>query len=225
MAGGVTVIFRDRSEAGKALAKRLGHYAGQENLIVLGIPRGGISVAFEVAQALEAPLEAFICRKLGAPGEAQLAFGAIGPGGVRVLDAEIISALGISKEEIEATTLEQQKELERRERLYRGDRAFPKIQGRVAILVDDGVATGSSMLAAVKALGKLDPARIVVAVPVASQAARARLSREADEFICLDAPRAFYAIAQFYDDFEQVPDEQVQALLERSARRPARRVA
>ncbi len=212
------MIFRDRTEAGKALAGRLAHYAGREETIVLGIPRGGITVAFEVAQALGAPLEAFICRKLGTPGEAQLAFGAIAPGGVRVLDSEIISALGISREDIEAVTAEQRRELERRERLYRGDRAFPNLKGRVAILVDDGIATGSSMLAAVRALRELDPARIVVAVPVASQPARARFGREADEFICLEAPRAFYAIAQFYDNFEQVSDEQVVALLERSAR-------
>ncbi len=219
------MIFRDRTEAGKALGGRLGHYAGREDVIVLGIPRGGITVAFEVAQALRAPLEAFICRKLGAPGEAQLAFGAVAPGGVRVLDQEIISALGISQEEIEAVTAEQRTELERRERLYRGTRAFPSLKGSVAILVDDGIATGSSMLAALRALRELDPARIVVAVPVASQPARARLSREADEFVCLEAPRAFYAIAQFYDNFDQVSDEEAQALLERSARLLARRVA
>jgi putative phosphoribosyl transferase len=219
------MIFRDRTEAGKALAGRLGHYAGREDVIVLGIPRGGVTVAFEVAQALAAPLEAFICRKLGTPGEAQLAFGAIAPGGVRVLDQKIISALGISGEDIETITSEQRKELERREQLYRGDRPVPSVKGRVAILVDDGIATGSSMLAALRALRKLDPGRIVVAVPVASQPARARLSQEADEFVCLDAPRAFYAIAQFYDNFEPVTDEEVQALLERSARMLARRVA
>jgi putative phosphoribosyl transferase len=212
------MIFRNREEAGRALAKRLGKYAGREQVVVLGIPRGGVAVGFEVAQALAAPLEVFVCRKLGAPGEAQLAFGAVAPRGVRVLDRETIAVLGIAPEEIEAVTREQRKELERRERAYRGDRPFPDLKGCVAILVDDGIATGSSMLAAVRALREFEPARIVAAAPVASQAAERRISREADEFVCLDAPAAFYAIAQFYDDFSQVSDEEVQALLERSAR-------
>lgn len=219
------MIFRDREEAGKTLAKRLVEYARRDDVVVLAVPRGGVTVAFEVAQALEAPLDVFVCRKLGAPGEAQLAFGAVAPGGVRVLDQEMISALGISPEEIEAVTLEQQKELERRERTYRGARPFPNLKGRVAILVDDGIATGSSMLAAVRALREFDPARIVVAVPVTSLPAWKRLGAEVDQFVCLDAPPAFYAIAQFYEDFSQVSDEEVQALLERSARRPARTAA
>jgi len=219
------MTFQDRKEAGKALARRLGHYRGRNDVLVLGVPRGGAVLAAEVAEALEAPLDVFLCRKLGVPGEAQLAFGAVAPGGVRVLDEEIISALEISPEEIERVTREEQQELDRRERAYRAGRPFPKLIGRVAILVDDGIATGASMLAAVRALRAFSPARMVVSVPVSSSPARERLSKEVDEFVCLAAPAAFYVVAQFYKAFPQVSDEEVVALLDRYARPAAQPAA
>jgi len=208
-------VFRDRQEGGRKLAERLHAYANREDVIVLGIPRGGVPVAFEVARALHAPLDIFLSRKLGVPGQEELAFGAIAMGGTRVLDREIIETVGISEEQIERITAKVKKELERRENLYRGARPPLRINGLTALLVDDGIATGSSMRAAIHALRQMKPARVVVAVPVAPQSTCSRLTNEVDELVCVDTPEDFYAIGQFYEDFSQVADEEVTALLRR----------
>ncbi|MGA8145848.1 MAG: phosphoribosyltransferase family protein [Candidatus Acidiferrales bacterium] len=207
------MAFQDREEAGRKLAEQLHEYANRKDVIVLGIPRGGVPVAFEVAKALNAPLDIFLSRKLGVPGQEELAFGAIATGGTRVLDPEIIEAAGISEEQIEQITAKVKKELERRENLYRGSRIPLKVEGLTALLVDDGIATGSSMRAAINALRQMNPARIVVAVPVAPLSTCNRLRPEVDKLICVHTPVDFYAIGQFYEDFSQVGDEEVTALL------------
>lgn len=211
------IIFQDRADAGYRLAKALQAYANREDVVVLGIPRGGVPVAFEVAKALHAPLDIFLSRKLGVPGQEELAFGAIASGGVRVLDQEIVDGVGISKEQIERITEKVRKELERRERAYRGTRAPLTIEGQAVLLVDDGIATGSSMRAAINALRQMKPARLVVAVPVAPQSTCSRLRAEVDEFVCLQTPKYFYAIGQFYDDFSQIADDEVTELLHLAA--------
>lgn len=211
------VIFRDREEAGRKLAEQLSAYANRKDVIVLGIPRGGVPVAQEVAKGLNAPLDIFVSRKLGVPWQEELAFGAIATGGTRVLDHEIIEAVGISDEQIEQITARVKKELERRENLYRGNRPPLKIDGLTVILVDDGIATGSSMRAAIKALRRMNPAQIVVAVPVAPQSTCKLLKSEVDRLVCVYMPEEFYAIGQFYDDFSQVADEEVTRLLHRAA--------
>jgi putative phosphoribosyl transferase len=216
-------VFRDRVDAGTKLAKRLGDYANRSRLIVLGIPRGGVPVAFEVASALNAPLDVFLSRKLGVPGQEELAFGAIATGGVRILDHELIEAVGISEDAIQRITDTVQKELERRARVYRGDRPPLNVEGQTVILVDDGIATGASMRAAVRALRQMKPARIVVAVPVAPPSAKDLLREEADEFICLESPDLFFAIGQFYEDFSQLTDEDVTRLLDRARQLPAKK--
>jgi len=217
-------IFHDRAEAGRRLAGKLDTYAGRTDAVVLGIPRGGVAVAFEVAQALHLPLDIFVSRKLGVPGREELAFGAVSTGGVRVLDQEIIQGLDITRKQIEQTTIAAEHELHRRELLYRGDRPALDLTGLTVILVDDGIATGSSISAAIRALRESKPARIVVAAPLAPQAIRRHLAREVDDFVCLETPRFFYAIGQFYQDFAQVTDEEVQQFL-RLAANPASRPA
>ena len=212
------MIFENRTDAGRKLASQLKTYANRKDVIVLGIPRGGVPVAFEVAVLLNAPLDVFVSRKLGVPGQEELAFGAIASGGVRILDAEIVDAVGMSDVEIEQITASVTKELERRERLYRGDRPPLKVEGSTVILVDDGIATGSSMRAAISALRQMKPARLVVAVPVAPVSTCNRLKREVDELLCVYMPETFFAIGQFYDDFLQVTDEEVTDLLHRAAR-------
>ena len=177
---------------------------------------GGVPVAFEVAEALHLPLDVFLLRKLGVPGHEEVAFGAIASGGVRVLDRQIIQALSMSNFDIEAITAREQKELKRRELAYRDERPRLPIAGRIAILVDDGVATGASLLAGIHALRQLQPAKIVVAVPVAPPATYDRLTREVDEFVCVAAPEPFRAVGLFYDDFSQVSDEEVVDLLKRN---------
>jgi len=211
------VVFRDREDAGRKLAAQLHSYKGRKDVIVLGIPRGGVPVAYEVAKALDAPLDIFVSRKLGVPWQEELAFGAIATGGARVLDREIIEAIGISDQEIEQITAEVKKELERRERLYRGRRAPLKVDGLTVILVDDGIATGSSMRAAIHALRQMRPAKLIVAVPVAPQSTCKRLKSEVDQLVCVCLPEEFYAIGQFYEDFSQVADEEVTELLHRAA--------
>jgi len=211
-------IFTDRVQAGRMLAERLKAYADRKDVTVLGIPRGGIPVAFEIAEALGAQLDVFVARKLGVPGQEELAFGAIASGGVRVLDPDIIGAVGISNSDIEEVTSREQRELERRERLYRGNRASLDIGGRTAILVDDGIATGSSIRAAISALRHLQPARLVVAAPVAPLSTCARLRQEVDDLVCVDMPRTFRAIGEFYEDFSQVTDQEVTDLLQRNWR-------
>jgi len=214
--GGPT-FFDDRADAGRKLAGQLGAYAKRKDVIVLGIPRGGVPVAFEVAKALDAPLDVFLSRKLGVPGQEELAFGAVASGDVRVLDRQIIEAVGVSEQQIEQTTQNVKKELERRERAFRGSRPPLNVEGRTVLLVDDGIATGSSIRAAITALRQMKPARIVVAVPVAPVSTCNRLRAEVDELVCLHMPESFFAIGQFYADFSQVPDEEVTDLLQRTA--------
>ena len=219
------IVFEDRVDAGRRLASRLGAYAKRKGVIVLGIPRGGVPVAFEVAAALGAPLDIFVSRKLGAPAQPELAFGAIASGGVRILDPEIVEAIGISDIEIEQVTATARKELERRERAYRGERPPLSVQGATVILVDDGIATGSSMRAAIAALRQMKPERLVIAVPVAPLFTCNHLKPEVDEFVCVDMPENFFAISQFYYDFSQTTDEEVTGLLHRAALRAAQQAA
>ena len=212
------MIFTNRVEAGRMLAERLKPFAHRKDVIVLGIPRGGIPVAFEIAEALGAPLDVFVARKLGVPGQEELAFGAIASGGVRVLDPEIIEATGISETDIAEVTARERIELERRERLYRGSRPPLDVGGRTAILVDDGIATGSSIRAAISALRHLKPARLIVAAPVAPAATCEQLRTEVEDLVCVDMPRSFRAIGEFYEDFSQVTDQEVTDLLRRGWR-------
>ena len=212
------MIFPNRTEAGRRLARRLGNYANRKDVIVLGIPRGGIPVAFEVARMLKVPLDVFVLRKLGVPGREELGFGAIATGGIRALNAEIVEALRISPLDIERVTNTERKELNRRERVYRGRRPPLNVSGLTVILVDDGIATGSGMRAAIDALRQLKPARIVIAVPVAPASTCDHLVSEVDHLVCLETPEPFYGVGQFYFDFSQVSDREVNDLLERAAR-------
>jgi len=218
-------VFENRVDAGRRLASRLEAYKNRKDVIVLGIPRGGVPVGFEVASALGAPLDVFISRKLGVPGQEELAFGAIASGGVRVLNPEITQMAGLSDAEIERITTTVRKELERREKVYRGDRKPLSLEGQTVILVDDGIATGSSMRAAIRALRQMKPGRLVAAVPVAPPSTCKRLKPEVDELICVSTPENFYAIGEFYDDFSQVTDEEVTTLLLRAAQPVAHKTA
>jgi putative phosphoribosyl transferase len=210
------MIFENREDAGRQLAKRLEHYANRPNVIVLGIPRGGVSVAFEVASALHVPLDVFLSRKLGVPGHGELAFGAISAGDGRYLDDGIIRAAGISPEQIERVTAEVRQELDRRAVLYRGNRPPLQVAGRTVILVDDGIATGASVYAAIQALRQMKPVMLVLAVPVAPPSTCAWLKTQVDEMVCLDMPDPFYAVGAFYRDFAQVEDQEVIDLLQRA---------
>ena len=210
-------MFNDRAEAGRVLAEQLRHYAGRPDVIVLALPRGGVPVAYEVARALHAPLDIFVVRKLGIPGHEELAMGAVATGGVRVLNDQVVKGLSIPGFVIDAVANWELLELERRERLYRGNRPPPEVRGKTVILVDDGLATGSTMLAAVQALRKLGPASIVVAVPVASPDTCQLLKEYVDETVCPATPEPFYAVGLWYRDFSQTTDEEVRELLERSA--------
>jgi len=212
------MIFANRTEAGQELALRLRTYANRNDVIVLGAPRGGVPVAFEVAMALRAPLDVFVLRKLGVPGHEELAFGAIASGGVRILDRDTVEALGIPGWEIEPVTSVEKQALERREQSYRGGRPPLDISGLTVILVDDGIATGSSMRAAIRALRQMKPARIVLAVPVAPPSTCSQLQFEVDELVCLEMPEPFYGVGRFYDDFTQISDEEVIELLDRASR-------
>jgi putative phosphoribosyl transferase len=214
------MIYANRVEAGRRLASCLKHYANRKDVIVLGVPRGGVPVAFEVARALSAPLDVFVLRKLGVPQREELAFGAVASGGVRVLDPRTIESLGISDREIEMVTSAERTELERRETAYRGARSPLYVDGMAVILVDDGIATGSSVRAAVQALRRMNPARIVVATPVAPASTCRRLRLDADELVCPEIPQIFYGVGQFYEDFSQVSDEEVVQLLDRAAQQP-----
>jgi putative phosphoribosyl transferase len=205
--------YRDRRDAGRALAARLRGYSGREDVIVLALPRGGVPVGFEVASALRVPLDVFLVRKLGVPGHEELAFGAIASGGLLVLDRDIVRQLGIPSATIERVIAREAAELERRERAYRGNLPPPELRGRTIILVDDGLATGSTMMAAAAAVAQQQPARVIVAVPVAAADTCERLRREADEVICLLTPSPFHAVGIWYDDFRPVDDEEVRRLL------------
>jgi predicted phosphoribosyltransferase len=210
----VGVPYRDRIDAGRRLAEKLRGYAGRPKLIVLALPRGGVPVAFEVAKALDAPLDIFLVRKLGVPGHEELAMGAIASGGVRVLDTDLVERFGIPRDRIDAVTREEERELRRRERSYRGDRAPLDLRGRAVLLVDDGLATGSSMRAAIAAVRRLGPKEIVVAVPVAPAATCRDLAGLADDVVCVASPDPFLAVGRFYENFEQTTDEEVRDLLE-----------
>jgi erythromycin esterase-like protein/predicted phosphoribosyltransferase len=212
--------FRDRTEAGRLLAERLRQYTGRDDVVVLGLPRGGVPVAFEIARALDAPLDVFLVRKLGVPGHEEYALGAIATGGTRVLNKELIESLNIPPEWIEAIDAKERRELERRERAYRDDRPPPDLAGKTVIVVDDGLATGSTMLAAVHAIRQDDPAQIVVAVPVADPDVCAALRATADEVVCLSTPQPLRAVGLWYEDFSQTIDSEVRGLLAR-ARRPS----
>ncbi len=205
--------FRDRVNAGKVLAEHLRKYTGRPDVIVLALPRGGVPVAYEVARALGAPLDVFIVRKLGVPGHEEYAMGAVASGDVRVVNEDVIRGLGLNDVAIERVAARELAELNRRERLYRGDRQEPDLKGRTVILVDDGLATGSTMKAAVKALRARGPARIVVAVPIAAADTCEALRREVDEVVCAVTPEPFHAVGLWYDDFRQTSDEEVHDLL------------
>jgi len=211
--------FADRAEAGRLLAEKLAKYAGRDDVIVLGLPRGGVPVAYEVARLLGAPLDVFVVRKLGVPGFEELAFGAIASGGVRVLNEDVARSLPASNEIIEAVTSREIAEVERREQLYRDGRAAPEVRGRVAILIDDGLATGATMRAAARALRKRGVARIVVAVPVGPPDTCREFEAEADEVVCALTPAYFQAVGQYYVDFSQTNDEEVRELLARAAKK------
>ena len=206
--------FRDRRDAGRQLAARLQEYAGRADVLVLALPRGGVPVGFEVARALGAPFDVFVVRKLGVPGHEELAMGAIATGGARVLNEEVVARVGVAPEALDAVTAREREEVTRRERLYRGDRAPPDIQGRTVIVVDDGLATGATMRAAVAALRQQGPERIVVAVPAGSVETCGDLRTEADDVVCLITPDPFLAVGFWYEDFGQLSDEQVRSLLE-----------
>jgi predicted phosphoribosyltransferase len=208
--------FRDRTEAGRRLAERLTAYADRPDVLVLALPRGGVPVAYEVARALRAPLDVFLVRKLGVPGYEELAMGAVATGGVRVLNDQIVAGLRIPDHVIEAVAEAEQRELARRERLYRGDRPPPDVRHRTVILVDDGLATGATMQAAIKALRALPPARIVVAVPTGSPETCEQLKAQADDVICAITPEPFHAVGLWYEDFTQTTDEEVRDLLARA---------
>jgi predicted phosphoribosyltransferase len=214
--------FRDRREAGRVLASHLMHYSGRDGLIILALPRGGVPVAYEVAQALAAPLDVFLVRKLGVPGHEELAMGAIASGGTRVLNDSVVRGLDIPQRAIDRVARDEQAELERREREYRGERPPPQVAGRTVILVDDGLATGASMRAAAAALRRLGPGRIVIAVPAAAPETCEDFRREVDEIVCALTPDPFYAVGVWYEDFSATSDEEVRDLLARAAaRRPA----
>src|SRR5438034_10406911 len=208
--------IRDRTEAGRLLAAKLTAYANRPDVIVLALPRGGVPVAYEVARALNAPLDVFLVRKLGVPGYEELAMGAIATGGVRVLNDQLVGGLRIPDYIVDEVAASEQQELAWRERLYRGDRPAPDVRGRTVILVDDGLATGATMLAAVKALRQQQPARIVVAVPTASPETCEQLRAEVDDIICAITPEPFHAVGLWYEDFSQTKDEEVRDLLARS---------
>ena len=204
--------FRNRSEAGKLLAEKLTAHANKD-VLVLALPRGGVPVAFEIAKTLKVPLELLLVRKLGVPGHEELALGAVASGGVRVLNDDIVESLGISQEIIELVTNREKAELERRENLYRGDKPFPKLQGKMVIVVDDGIATGATMRVAVKALRQRKAAKIIVAAPTSALDTYEQLQREANEVVCLATPEPYLAVGTWYDDFSQTTDEKVKTLL------------
>jgi predicted phosphoribosyltransferase len=210
--------FKDRYDAGRFLATKLTAYANRPEVVVLALPRGGVPIGYEVAEALHAPLDVFLVRKLGVPGQRELAMGAIASGGVRVLNAALIRALQIPSQAIEAVIAEEEAELARRERAYRGDRPPLVVRGRTAILVDDGLATGSTMRAAAQALRQEDAAQIVVAVPVAPPETCAEFRTEVNDVVCALTPEPFYAVGLWYADFSQTTDEEVHDLLQRAAR-------
>ena len=212
------MVFRDRNEAGRAVAAALQPYARRPDVLVLALPRGGVPVGYEIASALGVPLDVFLVRKLGVPGHPELAMGAIASGGVQVTNDDVVHHLQIPQDAIDHVAARERRELERREAAYRADRPAPDVRGRTVILVDDGLATGSSMRAAVCALRQHQPARIIVAVPVAAPATCEEFRREVDELICLLTPEPFSAVGQWYRDFSQTSDDEVAELLQKGQR-------
>jgi putative phosphoribosyl transferase len=213
------MLFQDRADAGRALAHKLTAYSNQSNTIVLALPRGGVPVAYEVAMALNLPLDVFLVRKLGVPGEEELAMGAIASNGIVVLNDRLIKAVGISDEAIREAIDRERKELERREHAYRDGRPSPKIEGQTVILVDDGLATGASMYAATKALRQKKPAKSVAAVPVASNETCEQFRSQVDDIICARTPDPFFGVGRWYRDFSQTSDDEVRDLLARANNR------
>lgn len=209
--------FHDRREAGRQLATQLEQYRDRSDTLVLALPRGGVPVAYEVAAALNAPLDVFLVRKVGMPGHEEFALGALASGDVLLLNEATVAEYEVSREQIDMVVRAEQQELERRETSYRGQRPFPDLAGRVVILIDDGLATGSTMRAAVVAIQKKEPARVVVAVPTAPAETCEELSAVVDDIICLVTPEPFYAVGLWYEDFSQTTDDEVRDLLERSA--------
>jgi predicted phosphoribosyltransferase len=216
-------LFVNRIQAGRLLSEQLGEYAGHDDVLVLGLPRGGVPVAYEVAKRLRAPLDVFIVRKLGVPGFEELAAGAIASGGVRVLNQDVMRTIPHAEEVIEAVTAMEKGELQRREQLYRNGRPAPQLRDQTVILVDDGLATGATMRAAVEALRHSGAARIVVAVPVGPPDTCREITQVADETICLSTPEFFQAVGQYYEDFSQTTDDDVRALLRRAAQERSER--
>jgi len=212
----IALPFENRAQAGRILAAQLAEYRGRPEVLVLGLPRGGVPVAFEVAQALGVPLDVFLVRKLGVPGHAELAMGAIASGGVRVVNQAMLRSLRISPQQLDAVIRAEEAELRPQERVYRGDRPPPDVSGRTAILVDDGLATGATMQAAVAALRSAGPKEVVVAVPVAPPETCAELEVEADRVVCALTPEPFYAVGAWYRDFSQTSDDEVRELLRRN---------
>jgi len=218
------ILFKDRMQAGQLLAQTLMKYAGHDDVIVLGLPRGGVPVAYQVAKKLHAPLDVLVVRKLGVPGWEELAMGAIASGGVRVINEGVVRSAGVSKARIEAAAAVQLKELQRRELAYRGHTGAPEIEGKTVILVDDGIATGATIRAAVEALRQQEPKQIIIAVPTASTDSCAILEPMVDEFVALMMPEQFRAVGQWYEDFGQTTDAEVTQLLAKaSAREPAQK--
>jgi putative phosphoribosyl transferase len=210
--------FRNRAEAGRLLADRLGGYAGRDDVIVLALPRGGVPVGYELACGLDAPLDVFLVRKLGVPGREELAMGAIASGGTRVLNHTLMSELGVTDEQVARAAVVEGRELERREQLYRGGLPALELRGRTVILVDDGLATGATMRAAALAVRARAPKRLVVAVPVAAEPTCDELGAEVDEVVCAQTPEPFLSVGSWYQDFSQTTDDEVRELLARAAR-------
>ena len=216
LAGDHRQLFVNRRGAGQTLATYLSKYAGRDDVIVLALPRGGVPVAYEVAQALGVPLDLFLVRKLGTPGHRELAMGAIASGGIRVLNEDVVRWYSIPTSVIENVVREEQEELQRRERAYREDRPAPDLRNRIVIVIDDGLATGSTMRAATQAVRERQPSRVIVAVPVGARETCAELAAYADEVICARMPEPFVSVGQWYLDFNQTDDEEVRALLKKS---------
>lgn len=210
------MIFKNRTDAGRRLAKKLLSFAEQKDILVLGIPRGGVTVAFEIASALHAPLDIFLSRKLGVPGHEELAFGAVASGGGRYLDQRVVQAAHVTPQQIEYATARVLDVLAQRASLYRGDHPALPVRGRTVILVDDGIATGASVYAAISPLRQMQPTRLILAAPVAPYSTCAWLEKHVDQLVCLDMPRDFQAVGQFYEEFSQVTDDEVIHLLQRS---------
>jgi putative phosphoribosyl transferase len=222
---GGEILFKDRADAGRRLSSRLSQFASRNDVLVLALPRGGVPVGFEIALALISPLDVLVVRKLGAPGQEELAMGAIASGGTHFINSDIVHALHISVQQLDERLAQEQQELERREHLYRGDRGTPDIHGHNVILVDDGMATGSTMRVAISAVRRNNPTSVIVAVPVASYSVCRQLDKEADSVVCLYTPVDFYAVGQWYGSFTQTTDDEVRDLLNRAIKPTEHHVA